>query len=29
MPVNNRIADFHDEIAEWRQTIHAASGTAI
>ncbi len=26
MPVNNRIADFHDEIAEWRQTIHQHPG---
>lgn len=26
MPVNNRIADFHDEITEWRQTIHQHPG---
>ncbi|MEM8750592.1 MAG: M20 aminoacylase family protein [Pseudomonadota bacterium] len=26
MAVNNRIADFHDEIAEWRQTIHQHPG---
>ena len=23
MPVNNRIADFHDEMTEWRRDIHA------
>ena len=26
MPVNNRISDFHDEITEWRQTIHQHPG---
>ncbi len=26
MPVNNRIADFHDEITEWRRTIHQHPG---
>ncbi len=26
MAVNNRIADFHNEIAEWRQTIHQHPG---
>ncbi len=26
MPVNNRIADFHDEITEWRREIHANPG---
>ncbi|MEM9734828.1 MAG: M20 aminoacylase family protein [Pseudomonadota bacterium] len=26
MPVNNRIADFQPEIAEWRQTIHQHPG---
>ena len=23
MPIVNRFADFHDEIAEWRHDIHA------
>src|SRR3546814_12497950 len=23
MPINNRIADFHDEITEWRRDFHA------
>ena len=26
MPVNNRIADFHDEITEWRREIHQHPG---
>ncbi len=26
MPVNNRIADFQDEVAKWRQTIHQHPG---
>ncbi|NKB50874.1 MAG: amidohydrolase [Rhizobiaceae bacterium] len=26
MPINNRIADFHDEITEWRRTIHQHPG---
>ena len=26
MPVNNRIADFHDEITEWRREIHQNPG---
>jgi len=26
MPVNNRIADFHSEVTEWRQTIHQHPG---
>ncbi|MEL7214566.1 MAG: amidohydrolase, partial [Pseudomonadota bacterium] len=23
MPIINRIAEFHDELTEWRQTLHA------
>ena len=26
MPINNRVADFHDEITEWRRTIHQHPG---
>lgn len=26
MPINNRIASFHDEITEWRHTIHQHPG---
>jgi len=26
MPVNNRIADFHDEVTEWRREIHQHPG---
>ena len=26
MPIQNRIADFHDEITEWRRTIHQHPG---
>lgn len=26
MPIHNRIADFHDEITEWRRTIHRHPG---
>ncbi|MGI9363617.1 MAG: M20 aminoacylase family protein [Rhizobiaceae bacterium] len=26
MPINNRVADFHDEITQWRHTIHQHPG---
>ena len=26
MPINNRVADFHDEITEWRREIHQHPG---
>ena len=29
MPVINRIADFHSEMAEWRHRIHAHPETAF
>ena len=29
MPTINRIADFHDELTEWRQHLHAHPETAF
>src|SRR3546814_14378757 len=29
MPINNRIADFHDEMTEWRRDFHANTETGL